>query len=125
MFAYPEPSAMNQRNNFISDTSGGTLDQKFFSVAYLQAIFPDQSETSGYRLFIIDRDGSNQRSLFPEEGEVGLDPQHVVWSPVSVGTGGDYAITLIYNGNIWIIDVGTGVAHQISGDGLTSRIDWR
>jgi hypothetical protein len=125
MFAYPEPSPVNQNNNFIYNTTGDTLDQKVFSVAYLQAIFPDQSESSGYRLFIIDRDGSNQKSLFPIEGAVGLDPQHIVWSPVSVGDEWDYAIALIYNGDIWIIDVGTGVAQQINGDGLTSRVDWR
>jgi hypothetical protein len=94
-------------------------------VAYLQAIFPDQSETSGYRLFIIDRDGSNPKSLFPEEGAVGLDPQHVVWSPVSLETSGDYTIALIYNGDIWMIDARTGAAQQITGDGLTNRIDWR
>jgi hypothetical protein len=125
MFAYPEPSPMNQNNNLIDNVTGNILVQNVFFVAYLQAIFPDQSETSGYRLFIIDRDGSNKKSLFPEEGAVGLDSQHVIWSPISVGTAGDYAIALIYNGNIWIIDVGTGVAKQITGDGLTSRIDWR
>jgi hypothetical protein len=125
MFAYPEPSPVNHQSNFISDASGVTIDQDAFCVAYLQAIFPDQSETSGYRLLIIDRDGSNKKSLFPEEGAVGLDPQHVAWSPVRIETTGDYAIALIYNGNIWIIDTGSGLAQQITGDGLTSRVDWR
>lgn len=125
MFAYPVPSPVNQKSSFINHPSGDNLDQNAFSVAYLQAIFPDQSETSRYRLFIIDRDGSNQKSLFPEAGTVGLDPQHVVWSPVIVGSNGDYAIALIYNGNIWIIDTGSGEAQQITGDGLTSRVDWR
>ena len=125
MFAYPEPSPMNQKINFIVNASGIILDQNAFSVAYLQAIFPEQSETSGYKLFIIDRDGSNKRSLFPEEGAIGLEPQRVVWSPASVGSAGDYSIALIYNGDIWTIDVGTGVAQQITGDRLTSRIDWR
>jgi hypothetical protein len=125
MFAYPEPSPINQNNNFIDNDTGNTLNQNVFSVAYLQAIFPNQSETSGYRLFVIDRDGSNKKGLFPEEGAVGLDHQHVVWSPVNVGINGDYAIALIYNGDIWIIDGGTGVAKQITEDGLTSRVDWR
>lgn len=39
--------------------------------------------------------------------------------------GGLYAIAFIYNGNMWIVDIGTGIAQQISGDGLTTRIDWR
>jgi hypothetical protein len=125
MFAYPEPSPVDQKSTLINTTSGEIPDQNAFSVAYLQAIFPDQSETSQYRLFMIDRDGSNQKSLFPEEGAVGLDPQVVAWSPTSMGSDNNYAIALIYNGNIWIIDVGSGAAQQITGDGLTSRIDWR
>ncbi len=125
MFAYPVTSPANQKTNFISSVSGESLSQDGYSVAYLQAIFPDQSETSGYRLFIIDRDGSNPMSLFPEEGAVGLDPQEVVWSPTGMETNGEYAIAAIYNGNIWIIDTGSGVAQQITGDGLTSRVDWR
>jgi resuscitation-promoting factor RpfB len=125
MFAYPIPSPINQINKSSNQTSGDALVEYAFSVAYLQAVFPDQSETSPYRLFIIDRDGSNPKSLFPEEGAVGLDPQHVVWSPISMGSDENYAIALIYNGDIWIIDTGSGVAQQITGDGLTSRLDWR
>ena len=125
MFAYPEPSPVDPKSTFIDTASGVLPDQNSFSVAFLQAIFPDQSETSQYRLYIIDRDGSNQKSLFPEEGAVGMDPQHVVWSPDRMGSDSNYAIALIYNGNIWIIDAGSGAAQQITGDGLTSRIDWR
>ena len=125
MFAYPVPSPVDRNSTFINTTSGDIPDQNAFSVAYMQAIFPDQSETSQYMLNIIDRDGSNQKSLFPEDGAVGVDPQHIVWSPDSMGSDGNYSIALIYNGNIWIIDSGSGAAQQITGDGLTSRIDWR
>lgn len=38
---------------------------------------------------------------------------------------GDNAIAFIYNGNIWLVDTTTGVSQQITGDGLTNRIDWR
>ena len=125
MFAYPEPSPMSLNSALIYDESGDIHNQHVFSVAYLQAIFPDQSETSEYSLYTIDRDGSNQKRLFLEEGTAGLDPQHVVWSPAKIGNGWDYAIAVIYNGNIWIIDAITGAAQQITGDGLTSRVDWR
>jgi hypothetical protein len=125
MFAYPVPSPVDHKGKFINDSSADTVDQVAFSIAYLQAIFPDQSETSGYRLYIIDRDGSNKKYIFPEEDAVGLEPQHVVWSPGRVESIGNFAIALIYNGNIWIIDTGSGVAQQITGDGLTSRVDWR
>jgi resuscitation-promoting factor RpfB len=124
MFAYPVASSITRKTNIIN-TSSGLINQDAYSVAYLQAIFPDQSETSGYRLFTVDRDGSNRRSLFPEEGAIGLDPQEVVWSPKAMGTNSEFAIAVVYNGNIWIIDSGSGIAQQITGDGLVSRIDWR
>jgi hypothetical protein len=125
MFAYPVPSPIQYQASFINLSAGINLDQNAFAIAYLQAIFPDQSETSGYRLTIMDRDGSNQKSLFPEEGAVGLAPQQVVWSPEPISPKGDYAIAFIYNGNIWLVDSTTSVAQQITGDGLTNRIDWR
>jgi hypothetical protein len=125
MFAYPVPSPVQSKENFINTTSGINLDQFAYSIAYLQAIFPDQSETSGYRLSIMDRDGSNQRSVFPEEGAVGLNPQRVLWSPEPMGTDGNYAIAFIYNGNIWMVDSTSGTALQVTGDGLTTKADWR
>jgi hypothetical protein len=125
MFAYPVPSPLQQKTNFIDTLSSTFLDQASFSVAYLQAIFPDQSESSGYRLSVIDRDGSNQKYLFPEEGAAGLYPQNVVWSPDTMGSEGDYAIAFIYNGNIWFVDSNSEVAQQITGDGLTTQVDWR
>lgn len=121
MFAYPVASPLHE----VSDQSGNSQAEQTFSLAYLQAIFPDQSETSGYRLFTVDRDGSNPRALFPEEGVPGLRPQQVVWSPDRLEPEGEYAIAVIYNGNIWIIQTGSGTAQQLTSDGLTSRIDWR
>jgi len=50
MFAYPVASPLKSP----SDQSSGDQGARTFSLAYLQAIFPDQSETSGYRLFIIN-----------------------------------------------------------------------
>jgi hypothetical protein len=125
MFAYPVPSPVNVKPALINSEPGEILNEKSFSVAYLQALSPGTSETSDYRLFIMDRDGSNRIGLFPEEGGRGLEPQRVVWSPSSLETDDNYAIAVIYNGNIWIVDAGNGVAQQITGDGLTSRIDWR
>jgi hypothetical protein len=125
MFAYPVPSPLTQTNDFIDPATGANISQNTFTVAYLQALFPDKSETSTYSLFTIDRDGSNPRKLFPEQDATGLDPQHVVWSPQVIGNEENYTIAVIYNGDIWIIDSGTGVAQQITVDGLTERIDWR
>ncbi len=91
-------------------------------IAYLQAIFPEDSDDSRYYLVIMDADGSNKTRLFPDEGSPGLSPQQVQWNePVESQQA---AIGFIYQGNLWIFDLINGSAHQITGDGLTSKLDW-
>ncbi len=121
MFAYPSASPLQVRD-------GG----KDYQIAFLQALFPDQSETSRYRLVVMDRDGSNRKPIFPAEDKVGMEPQQNwgAWSPAPLpdaagSSGQDYALAVIYQGNLWIVNVNTGAAEQITGDGLTTRILWR
>jgi hypothetical protein len=113
MFANPAVSG------FMESETGSS-----FMVAYLQAIFPTQSKTSRYQMQIMDSDGTNQRELFPAEGQTGLQPQTPVWAPNPLDAGG-YLISVIYEGNLWIIDAVSGMAQQITGDGLTSQVDWK
>ena len=117
MFAYPSASSL---------TLLKTNDkEKSYQLAYLQAIFPEQSENSRYRLVVMDRDGSNRRELFPAPDAPGLQPQQVVWAPQPLnGQVGDF-ISLIYQGNLWLIDSGNGQAFQVTGDGLIIRLDWK
>jgi hypothetical protein len=117
MFGYPIASP------FIYLDSGLT-----YRVAFLQAIFPQQSDTSKYRLTSLDRDGSNLVTMFPGLGEAGLDPQKFVWSPVPMPDSQNYAMAVIYQGNLWLIDDSyqnqTPIVRQITGDGLVSRLSW-
>lgn len=115
MFASPVPSPS------ISLDSG----EKASVVAYLQAVFPNQSETSPYQLVMMDRDGSNLQVLFPENGAPGLDPQQLVWTPELVQEEGSYDLAMIYQGNLWLIDVQSASSRQLTGDGLIKRIDWK
>ena len=118
MFAYPLASPLQPK------ASG----EGAYQVAYLQAIFPNQSESSRYRLVVMDRDGSNRKVLFPtDDRSGGLSPQNDwgVWSPAPMPESGNYAIALIYQGNLWIVDTVTGKAQQITGDGLTTRVIWK
>jgi hypothetical protein len=115
MFAYPVPSALLE---FASE-------ELAHKVAYLQAVFPFQSETSRYNLMVMDRDGSNKELLFPIDGAEGLEPQSVVWSPEELDETGNRALGVVYQNDLWIVDSLTGEAWQITGDGLTSRIDWK
>ena len=114
MFAYPSISSFQTSST-----------ERPYQVAYLQAIFPSQSETSRYRVVVMDRDGSNRRTIFPANDAPGLEPQTLAWAPdVIEGQSGDF-IALIYQGNLWLVDSGNGQAYQVTGDGLLTRIDWK
>ena len=118
MFAYP----------VISPPQPKASGENAYQVAYLQAIFPNQSESSRYRLMVMDRDGSNRKVLFPtDDRSGGLSPQNDwgAWSPDPMPESGNYAIAFIYQGNLWIVNSITGKAQQITGDGLTTRVIWK
>jgi len=89
-----------------------------YLVAYLQALAPLESADSRYRLAVVDRDGSNARTLFPPPGEAGLEPQAVIWSPDGA------RIALVYRGDLWVVDVASGSGQPLTGDGQTVLVDW-
>ncbi len=86
-------------------------------IAYLQALQP-LDQTSRYQLMVMDRDGSNPRLVFPPKGEPGLAAQVVAWSPDG------RQIALIYQGNLYLVDVTTGLADQLTLDALSSAPRW-
>lgn len=117
MFTYPLASPVQV------DESGESASL----VAYLQAIFPSQSDTSRYELYIMDRDGSNRSLLFPTQGAPGLEPQigWGVWSPGTLEESGSYALGIVYQDNLWIVEISGGITRQVTGDGLVVRVDWK
>ena len=110
MFSYPSVSPVDSQGRYW--------------VAYLTATLPDQSNTSRYELRVMDRDGSNMKKLYPGEGIQGLDPQQVVWSPISSDSS-NLQIAFIAQGNLLFIDPVTGNIQQITGDGSVKNIDWK
>jgi resuscitation-promoting factor RpfB len=117
MFSYPLASPIQPQPD----------GEKAYQVAYLQSIFPLQSETSRYHLVLMDRDGSNKRVLFPVEGAPGLTPlkDWGVWSPSPLDDTRSLVLAVIYQDNLWFVDTEAGSARQITGDGLVSRLDWK
>ncbi|MBI5961945.1 MAG: G5 domain-containing protein [Chloroflexi bacterium] len=114
MFSYPSTSAIQSNGK-----------EKAYWVAYLQSIFVEQSESSRYRLMVMDRDGSNSKALFPPADANGIEPQTPVWAPEQIeGQAGDF-IAVIYQGNLWLVDSENGDAYQVTGDGLIIAIDWK
>ncbi len=110
MFAYPSMSKVMKENQTW--------------LAYLEAIFPEQSENSRYRLVVMQPDGSNRKVIFPTEGGTGLDPQKVVWSPATSSSIQSF-VGFIYQGNVWLISTEDWQPRQVTGDNLITRIDWK
>jgi len=117
MFSYPLSSPLQ------SKVSG----ENAYQVAFLQSIFPTQSETSRYRVVVMDRDGSNQRVIFPSDDLPGINPRSGwgTWSPDVLEGSDGYSLAVIYQDNLWMVDVESGEARQITGDDLVSRVDWK
>lgn len=90
-----------------------------YKVAFLQAISPLESESSTYRLMVMDRDGSNLRALFPDPGEPGLEPQQGAWSPEAD------RIAIVYRGDLWVVDVDSGLGQRLTAEGQTLNYDWK
>ena len=95
-----------------------------YYLAFLEAIFPENSESSRYRLKVIDRDGSNSQIIFPFNDMQGLEPQNIFTSPCDDQQ--SCQIGFIYQGNLWIVTMNEQInIHQITGDGLLTRIEWK
>ncbi|MDD9956384.1 MAG: ubiquitin-like domain-containing protein [Anaerolineaceae bacterium] len=88
-------------------------------LAHLQARDPDRpTSRAGHDLMILDRDGSNQKLLFPDAGQPGLEPQQVVWSADA------RLLALTWQKQLWLIDVVSGEARPFPFSGNITRIEW-
>jgi resuscitation-promoting factor RpfB len=94
-----------------SPTASGML-------VYGQAQSPRNSQDSRYELFVIDRDGSNARRLFPPTGLMGVIAPDVAWS-----LGGD-AVLIEYERNLYRADVLTNRLDQLTSDGQSTNPRW-
>ena len=94
-------------------------------LAWLQARESQNSMNSEYDLVVADRDGSNERRLFPPAGaegirknDHGLTPTDYAWSPDA------RHIAAVYRGDMWLVDVQTAEAYQLTFDGGSSNPVW-
>jgi dipeptidyl aminopeptidase/acylaminoacyl peptidase len=87
-------------------------------LAYGQAQSPRNSQDSRYELFVVDRDGSNGRYLFPPEGLMGLVAPSPAWSPA-----GD-ALLVEYEGNLYRVRLKEHGLDQLTSDGQSSHPRW-
>jgi hypothetical protein len=114
MFANPATSPLFETNE----------GEMTYKLAYLQALNPAQSEVSEYQLVVADTYGENEVFLFPVGKPAALRPQHIIWSPLPQDADSSLSIAVIFENNLWIVDVVNGNAKQITGDGLVSSAAW-
>jgi Tol biopolymer transport system component len=93
-------------------------DEEASWIAFLQATNPLESATTRYSLYVMDRDGSDLRLLFPPEGEVGLLPQPVAWSPLAD------QVAIVNQGDLYLVNLADGAARPLTGDGINSNPVW-
>ena len=89
------------------------------AIAFGQARTPYASQTSGYDLYVMDRDGSDRRHLFPPQEEIGLEYPEFAWGP-----GGDRMI-VVYQGNLYLVHVDSGLVQQLVDTGGVTAVRWR
>lgn len=91
-------------------------------IAYLKAREPLASvpDTAEYDLYVADVDGSNARRIYPpNEDDRGITQRDFTWSPDG------NQIALIAQGNLWVVDIRSGLAEQVTLDGTASHPVWR
>ena len=87
-------------------------------IAYGQAHIPRDSQNSRSDLYVMDRDGSNRRKVFPPAGTEGLVAPDLAWSPDG------RQMVIAHGGNLFLIDVAAGAVVQLTSDGHSGQPRW-
>jgi Tol biopolymer transport system component len=104
IWSYPQWSPSTADTLNVSQTS---------QVAFLRANNPLDSLRSSYTLWLMDRDGSNARQIYPPAGENSrflLQQQFMAWG----SNGRD--IAFIYDNALYLLNLDTGQARRITQD---------
>lgn len=87
-------------------------------IVFGRARVPYTSQTSPYELYLMDRDGSDRRLLFPQDAsEPGLSYPALAWDPA----GGRIAV--VYLGDLYLVTL-DGAARRITDDGSITAVRW-
>jgi len=89
------------------------------AIAFGHARSPYVSQSSGYDLYLMDRDGSDHRRLFPPEEEIGLEYPEMVWEPSGE------RLAFVYQGNLYLIQISNGTMSQLTDEGGVTAVQWQ
>jgi Tol biopolymer transport system component len=82
-------------------------------IAFLRATNPFDSQRSSYTLWLMDRDGSNPRQIYPPPAKTAASPLNSSLWP-GAPTGRD--IAFVYNDALYILNLDSGQARRITQD---------
>jgi hypothetical protein len=89
------------------------------TIAFGRARSPYASHTSRYDLYVMDRDGSDRRRIFPADDELGLEYPEIAWSPAAD------QIVAVYQENLYLIGASGADVHQVTVSGGVAAVRWR
>jgi Tol biopolymer transport system component len=101
-------------------TYPGTVDERYSSqIAFARARSPYESATSPYDLYVMDRDGSNRRRIYPAEGGLGLKEPQIAWGPT-----GQQLLAVDQN-DLFLIDLSQDLVKRLTVDGNVQYPVWK
>ena len=87
-------------------------------IVFGRARVPYTSQTSTYELYLMDRDGSERRLLFPQDPrETALDYPTLAWDPA----GG--RMMIVHRGDLYLLTM-SGETRRVTDDGTASDVRW-
>ncbi len=108
LFSYPSVSPLFDNGNSL--------------IAFLEPVTPSESESSQYRILVMNADGTNPKLVFPLESGGYVSPQKISWAPESDQS--QTWLAFLYQGNIWLVNPFTGIYNQITIDQSISGFIW-
>ncbi|MGH2537802.1 MAG: ubiquitin-like domain-containing protein [Candidatus Promineifilaceae bacterium] len=91
-------------------------------IALLRAAAPLESQSSNYTLWLIDRDGSNARQIYPSAGETSRFPREanvLAWGPDGL------MIAFVYDDGLYLFNLEDNLARRLTpSDSAASNPTW-
>jgi len=102
-----------------SPASTGDAERRYDSqIAFGRAKSPYDSSNSSYDLYVMDRDGSNRRRIYPPKDQLGLKTPQVAWGPT-----GQQLIT-VHQNDLFLIDLSQDLIRRLTLDGNVQSSVW-
>lgn len=89
------------------------------TILFGRAVVPYQSATSRYHLFLMDRDGSNQRLVYGAGPDLGLELPVWQWSPDGE------VLAFVSDGDLLLLSLNDQEVNALTNEGGVTRVAWR